>query len=258
MDLGLEGSRVVLTAGARGIGLAIARALSGEGARVFICDIDEAAIDDARAAVPGIGGAVCDVSDRDAVKTFFAAAVDWLGGIDCLINNAGIPGPTGRVDAIEPADWDRTLAVNITGQFNCVRMAVPELAQSRNASIINLSSAAGRLGFALRSPYAAAKWAVIGFTKSLSIELAPMGIRVNAILPGIVEGERQDRVLSEKALALNISFEDMKVKALERASIKEFITPQQLADNILFLISPRARTTSGQAISICGDLQSLT
>ena len=257
MNLGLEGTRVVVTAGARGIGLAIARALAGEGARVHICDIDQEAIDAACAAVPGMAGAVCDVSDRAAVDTFFASAIETLGGIDCLINNAGIPGPTGRVDAIDPAAWDLTLAVNITGQFNCVRVAVPELSRSRNASIINLSSAAGRLGFALRSPYAAAKWAVVGFTKSLSIELAPLGIRVNAILPGIVEGDRQNRVISEKAAALNVSFDEMKERALERASIKEFITPEQLADNICFLVSARARTTSGQAISICGDLQSL-
>jgi NAD(P)-dependent dehydrogenase (short-subunit alcohol dehydrogenase family) len=257
MDLGLEGTRVVVTAGARGIGLAIARALAGEGARVHICDIDQGAIDAASAAFPGIEGSVCDVSDRWAVDEFFASAVDRLGGLDCLVNNAGIPGPTGRVDTIAPEDWDRTLAVNITGQYNCVRVAVPELSLSGNASIINLSSAAGRLGFALRTPYAAAKWAVIGFTKSLSIELAPLGIRVNAILPGIVEGDRQNRVILAKAAALDVSFEEMKERALERASIKEFITAEQLADNICFLVSPRARTTSGQAISICGDLQSL-
>lgn len=258
MDLGLQGTRAIVTGGARGIGFAIAQALVSEGARVYICDIDQAAIDSACVSVPGLEGSVCDVSDRSAVDAFFAKALEALGGLDCLINNAGIAGPTARVDAITPADWDMTLAVNITGQFNCVRLAVPELAKSGNASIVNLSSAAGRLGFALRTPYAAAKWAVIGFTKSLSIELAPLGIRVNAILPGVVEGERQQRVLAEKAAARNISFEDMKNKALEQASIKEFITPQQLADHIMFLISPRARTTSGQAISICGDLQSLT
>lgn len=258
MDLGLQGTRVIVTAGARGIGYVIAKALMGEGARVYICDIDQAAINAACESVPGLEGSVCDVSDRSSLNAFFASALGKLGGIDCLINNAGIAGPTARIDAIAPADWDKTLAVNITGQFNCVRLAVPELAKSGNASIVNLSSAAGRLGFALRTPYAAAKWAVVGFTKSLSIELAPLGIRVNAILPGVVEGERQNRVLTEKAAAQNISFEEMKNKVLAQASIKEFITPQQLANYILFLISPLARTTSGQAISICGDLQSLT
>lgn len=180
-----------------------------------------------------------------------------MGGLDCLVNNAGIAGPTGRVDQFAPDEWDRTLAVNITGQFNCARLAVPLLLQSTNPSIINLSSAAGRLGFRLRTPYAASKWATIGFTKSLSMELGEFRIRVNAILPGIVEGERQDRILAAKAAAQNRSLDEMRDLALAQASIKEMITPRQLADTAVFLASPLSRTTSGQAISVCGDLQAL-
>jgi NAD(P)-dependent dehydrogenase (short-subunit alcohol dehydrogenase family) len=256
MDLNLADARVLVTAGAAGIGREIARAFRREGAKVHICDVDEAAL--AATMSEGFTGSLCDVSDRAAVGRLFADAEAALGGLDCLVNNAGIAGPTARVDQVEPEDWDRTLAINITGQFNCARLAVPLLLKSGNPSILNLSSVAGRFGFRLRTPYAASKWAVVGFTKSLSIELGDAGIRVNAILPGIVEGDRQDRVLAAKAMAQNRSIEEMRTLALAQASIKEMITPQQLADMAVFLASPLARTTSGQAISIDGDLQALT
>ena len=201
--------------------------------------------------------ALCDVSDRDAVTRFIDSAADALGGLDCLINNAGIAGPTGRVDEIPPEEWDHTLAVNISGQFNCVRAALRHLAKSSNPSIINLSSAAGRLGFPPRTPYAASKWAVVGFTKSLAIELGPLKIRVNAIQPGAVEGDRIRRVFAAKAQVRGVSMQTVADEAMSHASIKEMIAPQQLADMMVFLASPRGRTVSGQAISICGDVQSL-
>jgi len=258
MDLNLTGTRVLVTAGANGIGREIALAFRREGAKVHVCDLDAAGLATLKAADPGITTTVCDVADRDAVDRLFVEVVNVLGGLDCLVNNAGIAGPTGRVDQIDPADWDRTLAINITGQFNCARLAVPLLLSSANPSILNLSSVAGRFGFRLRSPYAASKWAVVGFTKSLSIELGEFGIRVNCILPGVVEGERQDRVIAAKAAAQNKSFDDVRALALSFASIKEMVTPGQLADQAVFLASPLARTTSGQAISICGDLQALS
>lgn len=257
MDLKINGLRVLVTAGANGIGAAVAQAFMAEGARVHVCDIDAKALEVFKACEPNVSTSLCDVSDRSSVAALFEDVKRELGGLDCLINNAGIGGPTGRVDQISPEDWDRTLAVNITGQYNCVRLAFDLLRVSDNASIVNLSSVAGRLGFGLRTPYAATKWAVIGFTKSLSIELAPFGIRANAILPGIVEGERQDRILTAKAEAAGVTFGEMKQRAMARASIKEMISPAQLADKILFLSSPRARTTSGQAVSVCGDLQML-
>jgi NAD(P)-dependent dehydrogenase (short-subunit alcohol dehydrogenase family) len=139
-----------------------------------------------------------------------------------------------------------------------VRLAVPHLKRSPNASIVNLSSAAGRFGFALRTPYAAAKWAVVGFTKSLSRELGEFGVRVNAILPGLVAGDRIRRVLEAKAQQRGMSFAEMEREALASASLKDYVTPQQLADQIVFLCSPLGRTISGQAIAIDGDLQSLS
>ncbi|HXQ05495.1 MAG TPA: SDR family oxidoreductase [Bradyrhizobium sp.] len=257
MDLELKGLRVLVTAGANGIGLAIARAFAGEGARVHTCDVDETALAALAASDPAITQTSCDVSDRAAVKNLFAETLANLGGLDVLVNNAGVAGPTSRVEEMNPEDWDRCLEICLTGQFNCTRLAVPLLRQSKNASIVNISSAAGRLGFAMRTPYAAAKWGVIGLTKSLAIELGPDNIRVNAILPGLVAGDRQRRVLEAKAQQRGISYAEMERTAFSYASIKDYVTPQQLADQILFMCSPRGKTISGQAISICGDTQML-
>jgi NAD(P)-dependent dehydrogenase (short-subunit alcohol dehydrogenase family) len=258
MDLAITNLRVLVTAGAGGIGREVARAYVAEGARVHVCDVDEAALAALSESDPRVTRSRVDVADRGEVARLFDEALAALGGLDVLINNAGIAGPTGRVDEIAPPDWDRCLAVNITGQFNCARLAVPLLLESSNPSIVNLSSAAGRLGFPLRSAYAASKWAVIGFTKSLAIELGQSGIRVNAILPGIVEGDRIQRVFASKAEARGISLEAMQAKALSFVSMHTTVTPQQLADAILFITSPRGRTISGQALSICGDTQLLS
>jgi NAD(P)-dependent dehydrogenase (short-subunit alcohol dehydrogenase family) len=257
MDLDIKGLRVLVTAGAGGIGLAIVRAFAREGARVHTCDVDEMALSALATSDSAITATACDVSDRSAVQRLFADAVAKLGGIDVLVNNAGVAGPTAKVEEMNPEDWDRCLEICLTGQFNCTRLAVPHLRNSKNASIVNISSAAGRVGFAMRTPYAAAKWGVIGLTKSLSIELGPDNIRVNAILPGLVAGDRQRRVLEAKAQQRGISFAQMERTAFSYTSIKDYVTPEQIADQILFICSPRGRTISGQAISICGDTQML-
>ena len=270
MDLGLEGSRVVVTAGAAGIGLAIARAFLAEGARVAIGDVDADALDRAREDLPAlVAAAVCDVADRDAVDRFVATALERLGGLDVLVNNAGIAGPTARVEAIRPEDWDRCLAVCLTGQFNLVRRAVPALRESARraasdgtdaragASIVNLSSVAGRLGFPLRTPYAAAKWGVIGLTKSLAAELGPDGIRVNAILPGVVAGDRIRRVLEAKAREKNVGFEAIEREAFSYTSLGDYVTAEQIANQALYLAGVPGRAISAQAVSVCGDVKML-
>jgi NAD(P)-dependent dehydrogenase (short-subunit alcohol dehydrogenase family) len=257
MDLDIRGLRVLVTAGANGIGRAIARRFVDEGARVHICDVDESALSALVASDQAITSTRCDVSDRAAVTSLFAEVLAKLGGLDVLVNNAGIAGPTSKVEEMNSEDWDRCLEICLTGQFNCTRLAVSLLRQSKNASIVNISSAAGRLGFAMRTPYAAAKWGVIGFTKSLSIELGPDNIRVNAILPGLVAGDRQRRVLEAKSQQRGISYAEMERIAFSYTSIKDYVTPEQIADQIVLMCSPRGKTISGQAISVCGDTQML-
>jgi NAD(P)-dependent dehydrogenase (short-subunit alcohol dehydrogenase family) len=261
MDLHIENLKVLVTAGAGGIGLKIAEAFLREGASVHVCDIDAQAVGSLSQTHPALSASVCDVADRAQVAQLFEDALRRLGGLDCLVNNAGIAGPTGAVQEIDPQDWDRCLQVNLTGQFNCARLAIPHLTDGgggqRNCSIMNLSSQAGRFGFAMRAPYAASKWGVIGFTKSLALELGPSGVRVNALLPGIVAGDRQRRVLEAKAAARGITFEEIERMAFSHTSIKEYVTAEQLADLVVYTASPHARTISGQSLSVCGDTNML-
>ncbi|MGZ9059329.1 MAG: SDR family oxidoreductase [Burkholderiaceae bacterium] len=257
MNLGLDGARVLVTAGGSGIGLAIAREFVAEGAQVHVCDVDERALADLSASDPAVSQSSGDVSDEFAVARVFDAALTRLGGLDVLVNNAGIAGPTARCEDIALADWERTLAVNLTGQFLCARLAIPHLRASGNASIVNLSSAAGRFGFPLRSPYAASKWAVIGFTKSLSIELGGDAIRVNAICPGSVAGPRIDSVFANKAATRGVPMETVRDEALTKTSLHRLIAPEDIARTIVFLASPAGANISGQAIGVDADVQSL-
>ena len=214
------------------------------------CDIDAEAL----AALPGeVLREAINVSDHAALGAFVTRMADRMDGLDCLVNNAGIAGPTGRIEDLDLAEIERCLSVCLTSQFVTIGRAVPYLRGSGNPSIVNISSLAGRLGFRLRSPYAAAKWGVIGLTKSMAAELGPDRIRINAVLPGLVAGERQRRVLQSRADARGISFEQAEAEAFSYTAIRDYVTPQQIADQVLFLASPRGRTISGQAISICGD-----
>ncbi len=255
MDMGLNGAKVVITAGAAGIGREIARSFREEGAQVTVCDIDTQAIDSIDD--DGIHASLCDVSDRAALRDFITGSAEAMGGIDCLVNNAGTAGPTAKVEDIDPTDWDQCVDICLTAQFIGVQAALPYLRQSANASITNLSSAAGRLGFAMRTPYAAAKWGVIGLTKSLSVELGPEGIRANAILPGLVAGDRIRRVIEAKAQRQGRAFAEAEADALALTGMRSYVTQRQIADQIVFLASERGRTISGQAVSICADTQAL-
>jgi NAD(P)-dependent dehydrogenase (short-subunit alcohol dehydrogenase family) len=257
MDLKIRDLRVLVTAGASGIGLATARAFAREGARVHLCDVDEKALGAVAGSDPALTASVCDVADPAAVTRLFDDVARGLGGLDALVNNAGVAGPTAPCEDVTLADWERTLAVNLTGQFLCVQRAIPLLKASSNASIANLSSAAGRFGFPMRTPYAAAKWGVIGFTKSLSIELGPFAIRVNAICPGSVAGARIDAVFATKAALRGVSPDVVRAEALAKTSLKRLVTANDIANAIVFLASPIGANISGQALPVDADTQAL-
>ena len=245
--------RVLVTAGASGIGREIARAFKAQGAHVFVCDIDEAAL--AAASREGLLTARCDMAQRAEIERVVPTAVDALGGLDVLVNNAGIAGLTLPVEQMPPDSWDKVIAVNLTGMFDVTRLAIPHLKRSAAGVVINLSSIAGRHGFANRSPYAASKWGVIGFTKTLAIELGEWGIRANAIAPGAVAGDRIERVFAGRSQISGMSMDEVRAEAMAAQSIKAMIDPQDIAQLAVFLASPAARSISGQVIPIDNDRQ---
>jgi NAD(P)-dependent dehydrogenase (short-subunit alcohol dehydrogenase family) len=248
VDLG--GFRVAISAGANGIGKVIADSFAACGASVFVSDVDDRAL-----AGCGHRGMRADAGNPTDCEAFVDAAVSHLGGLDVLINNAGIAGPTALVEDVTPEELDATLRIDLASMFHCARRAIPALRANGGGAIINLSSAAGRFGFAMRAPYSAAKWGVIGFTKSLSIELGGDGIRVNAILPGPVDGPRIRAVIKAKADAAKISENEMTERTVAVTSLKCFVTQQDIANMALYLASPFGATISGQAISVDGDMQ---
>ena len=256
-DNSLAGKRVLVTAGASGIGLEIARAFVEAGASVAVCDISDAALSSASAALPQLRCFTADVSEEDDVKRLFEKVAEALGGLDVLVNNAGIAGPTGRTDTLALKDWERTLAVNLTGQFLCARAAIPLLMQGTGCSIVNMSSIGGQLGVAGRTPYAAAKWGVIGFTKSLALELGPLGIRVNAVLPGVVEGPRIEAVISAKARMHDKPFEEMEKLYTQHVSLGRMASARDIASMVRFVCSAQAAYVHGQELVVDGYTQAV-
>jgi len=254
---GIEGMRVAITAGAGGIGLCIAKALVRQGARVAICDVDQEALDGAAAELRAEVATIADVSDEGQVEAFFAQVSKTLGGLDALVNNAGIAGPTGGVEDISPADWRRCIDICLTGQFLCTHHAVPMLKAAGGGAIVNISSAAGRFGYAYRTPYSSAKWAIVGFTQSLAKELGPSNIRANAILPGIIEGPRMEGVIADRAKQTGVSHEEMKREYLNRISMRRMTPPEDVADMAAFLISSAGRNLSGQSFPVDGNVEAL-
>ncbi len=257
MEFGLKDKRILVTAAASGIGRAIASAFSADGARVHICDIDAAALRTCSADLPLAGASLADVSDIAAVDALFAAVEENLGGLDFLINNAGIAGPTGPVEACAPEEWRRTLAVGLDGTFLCTRRAVPLLKAAGGGGIVNIASTAGILGYPLRSPYDAAKWGVIGLTKSLAMELGEAGIRVNAICPGSVGGERMERVIAAEAKARDWSLDEVRGIYLKHVSLRSFVAAEDIANMVLFVCSDAGARISGQALAVDGHTESL-
>lgn len=248
-----KGLRVLVTAGASGIGAAIASAFAETGAKVHICDIDATAISAFQERFPSSVTTHADVADKAQVAGLFAKQLAKFGGLDVLVNCAGIAGPTVGIEKVTEEEWARSIEVNLNGQYRCLHHAVPMLRESKAANIICISSIAGRMGIPWRTPYVATKWAIVGIAKSLAIELGPDNIRVNALLPGIVEGPRMDGVISARAKMEGLEENAMRDGYLRSISLGRMVTADDVALMCLFLCSPAGQNVSGQAISIDGN-----
>lgn len=258
VDMSMNGKRVVVTAGAQGIGLVIARTFVEAGAQVHICDVNADALAAAKASMPGITASLTDVSNETQVDAMFADLKARWGTMDALINNAGIAGPTAKLEDIELADWQRTIDINLTGLFLCSRRAVPMIKAAGGGSIVNMSSVAGRLGYPLRTPYSASKFGVVGLTETWAIELGPSNIRVNAVLPGTVKGDRVEKIIASKATAAGVSQDEMRARFVEKVSMRRMVSPEDVANQILFICAPAGAMISGQSLSVCGNMESLS
>ena len=257
LEIDVRNLRVLVTAGASGIGRAIAESFDAAGARVHVTDVVEATLATTLDALPRLTGTVGDASNAKDVARVFMDVSAELGGLDVLVNNAGIAGPTGRVDELAADDVDKTIDVNLKSQFYFLERFVPLLKDSkRNPSIIGMSSVAGRLGYGFRTPYSATKWAIVGLVKSLAIELGPLGVRANAILPGGVQGPRMDRVIAARAAAMGVGFDAMRDEFLRKISLRRMVEARDVANLALFLSCDLARNISGQVISVDGNTES--
>ena len=248
---------VLITAGAAGIGRTIAEKFLSHGCRVHVCDINPDAIADFLVSNPSASASRADVSDVHQVDSLFAEFQQLYGRLDILVNNAGVAGPTACVEDVEPEDWDRTIAINLSGQFYVTKHAVPIMKANSAGSIINLSSSAALSGCPMRAPYTASKWAIIGLTKTLAMELGPWGIRVNAICPGSVDGERIERVIERDAQKRGRTPEEIRMAYQRQTSLRRFVTADEVASMAVFLASDLCGSISGQAMSVDGHTESL-
>jgi NAD(P)-dependent dehydrogenase (short-subunit alcohol dehydrogenase family) len=247
--------RVLVSAGASGIGASIAERFLADGARVSVCDCDEAAVRGATRAHPALHAVVGDVATAVDTRRWVDEVVDRWGGVDVLVNNAGIAGPTALVEDIDPAAWRECLAVGLDSHFLLARLVIPHLKRQRSGAIVSISSTAGLYGYGMRTPYAAAKWAVIGFTKSLAVELGPFGIRANAVAPGSVQGPRMDRVIAAEAAQRGVAGEVVEREYVAGQSIHRFARASEIADVCAYLASPQASMVNGQVIAVDGNTE---
>lgn len=251
----MSARRVIITAAGAGIGREIAARFADDGALVHVCDVDQQSLDELTTKCPGINATRVDVTHETALDSWLQGALSALDGCDVLVNNAGIAGPTGAVEEMTLAAWRQCIAVNLDAQMLTCRRVVPVMKAQASGCIVNLSSTAGLFGLPFRTPYAAAKWAVIGFTKSVAAETGPFNIRCNAICPGSVDGDRMDRVIAAEAEKTGKSPDMVRSEYTSGTSMRRFAQASEVADLCQYLASDAARFISGQAISVDGHTE---
>lgn len=246
---------VVVTAGAGGAGRVIAEKFADAGSRVLTCDVDDRASAHLASARPDIAVLVGDVGEERTVERVFEEAERRFGPVDVLVNNVGIAGPTAAVEDITTDDWTESLRANLTSHFLCARRVVSKMKARRSGLIVNISSGSAKVGLPLRLPYVVTKGALLSFTHNLARELGPYGIRVNAILPGAIRGERIRRVITAKAAALGVTAAEYERDLLRYVSLRTMVDPEDIAAMILFLASPSGRRITGQFIGVDGNIE---
>ncbi|MCP3674075.1 MAG: SDR family oxidoreductase [Gammaproteobacteria bacterium] len=254
----VNGKVALITAGGSGIGRVIAEACLQSGYKVHVCDISEEHLSDFLEANPSATGSITDVSKVEQVEQLFTDLKNNYQRLDVLVNNAGIAGPTAAVEDISPEEWQQTINVDLNGQFYCTRLAVPMLKQNSKGAIINIASNAAFFGFPLRSPYTASKWALIGLTKTWAMELGPHNIRVNALCPGSVSGERIDNVIIRHAKELGVDTDKIRKSYALQSSMRLFVDAEDIANMVVFLSSDKGSSISGQAIGIDGHTENIS
>jgi NAD(P)-dependent dehydrogenase (short-subunit alcohol dehydrogenase family) len=256
---GLGSEQVVLvTAGASGIGRKIAEKYLSYGCKVHICDVNQQSIDTFIQENPQASASLTDVSNVAQVEQMFTDFKRHYTHLDILVNNAGIAGPTALVEDIDPDEWAQTINIDLNGQFHCTKYAVPLLKANGSGSIINISSNAAFFGFPMRSPYSAAKWALMGLTKTWAMELGPHNIRVNALCPGSVSGDRIDGVIERDAKARGVTTQVVRDIYAEQSSMRLFVSPDDVANMAIFLTSKLGASISGQIMGIDGHTENLS
>jgi len=252
----LKNKKIVISAGASGIGWATTKICASRGAQVFLCDINDKLINKINKNTKyknKIFAYECDASNESDVINFFSKVLKKTKKIDALINNLGIAGPTGTLEKIDSKEWEKTLQVNVLSHFYFTKQAIPIIKKNKKGSIINLSSGAGIMGFPLRSPYAASKWAIVGLTKTLAMELGKFKIRVNAICPGTIKGARMKRVVNDKAKFLKIPPSMVEKEFVSMASMNSWVYEDDIGKMCAFLISNDSERISGQIIGVDGN-----
>ena len=254
----IKNLKLVITAGASGIGAEMAHTLSGAGSKVIICDKDQEALDQFSIKNPEVIALKADVSDENEVLSLFDQVKNHFGEINALINNAGVAGPSAKLEDTNFDDWQNTLNVNLNGAFLCSKAAIPLLKLTGGGSIINIGSTSSFMGTPLRSSYSATKWGLIGLTKTWAMEYGEENIRINTICPSSVNGERIEQVIKREAKYRDTTPEKIKAIYLSQTSLKSFIDAEEIVGMIVYLLSPLAKKITGQMLIIDGHTENLS